>query len=405
MQIVIKKRVKIVFAGIAIVLLSACGGGSGGGIGGGGTGNTATQPTQPANLGAAIDSIMSSTMTSTGVTAATVTVMKNGQVLYEKGYGFQDAAANIPLPASAMMVTASTVKPFTAAAIQNLASNGKLALTDHVFCTGSNAPCWLPSNLLSSTSDPRAGDITIAELIAHQGGWNIALHGNVDFDKKESIVQSALGLAAPPAQSDDIRYWMAQPLDFTPGTQVAYTNFGYMLLGAIVTQASGTSYLQYVQSTMLAPLGIANTEFSGAASLLANRNPREPNYVTSLMGPDLFDPGTTVLVTNGAINAPNWVSATTAVTTTKTMATIAGNFFIKTDSNGTDQAGDGTPLAGATNDGFHFGNYPGTSALIRQLPSGTSYAVLMNKNNDGGAVPYESAVMISIDAAISASGD
>jgi CubicO group peptidase (beta-lactamase class C family) len=395
MQFSTKTMIKKSVAAIAITLLSACGGGGS---------NEAAPPSQPVNLSASIDSIMASTMANTGVTAATVTVMKNGQVLHEKGYGFQDAAATIPLPANAMMVTASTVKPFTAAAIQSLAVKGKLALSDHVFCTGTNAPCWLSANLLSPTTDPRAGTITIAELIAHQGGWNIALHGNVDFDKKESVVQSALGLTVPPAQSDDIRYWMAQPLDFTPGTQVAYTNFGYMLLGVIVAQASGTSYLQYVQNTILAPLGVASTEFSGAASLLANRNPREPNYVTSLVGPNLFVPGSSVIVTNGAINAPNWVSATTTITTTKTMATFAGSYLIKADGNGTDQAGDGMPLAGTTNSGFHNGNYPGTSALIRQLPSGASYAVLMNKNNDGGAVDYEAAVMASIDAAIAAAG-
>ncbi len=395
MQFFTKFMIRNIFTGIAIILLNACGGGGS---------NTASPPSQPVNLSTSIDSIMSSTMAATGVTAATVTVMKNGQVLHDKGYGFLDAAATIPLPANAMMVTASTVKPFTASAIQALAVNGKLALSDHVFCTGANAPCWLSANLLSSTTDPRAGAITIAELIAHQGGWNIALHGNVDFDKKESIVQSALGLTVPPAQSDDIRYWMAQPLDFTPGTQVAYTNFGYMLLGAIIEQASGASYLQYVQNTILSPIGIASTEFSGAASLLANRNPREPDYITSQMGPNLFAPGTTVIVTNGAINAPNWVSATTAITTSKTMATFAGSYLIKTDSNGTDQAGDGMPLAGTTNNGFHFGNYPGTSALIRQLPSGTSYAVLMNKNEENNTAPYEAAVMASIDAAIAAAG-
>jgi len=86
------------------------------------------------------------------------------------------------------------------------------------------------------------------------------------------------------------------------------------------------------------------------------------------------------------------------------MATFAGSYLIKTDSNGTDQAGDGVPLAGTTNNGFHFGNYPGTSALIRQLPSGTSYAVLMNKNEENNTAPYEAAVMASIDAAIAAAG-
>jgi N-acyl-D-amino-acid deacylase len=351
-----------------------------------------------------VDQIMNSTLASTGVSAATVTIIKNGNVIVDQGYGHLDAAGTIALPASALMTTASIVKPVTAAAIQQLASKGKLALTDNVFCTGSNAPCWLPANLLSSTSDSRVGTITVGDLIAHQGGWDISQHNNVDFDKQESIVQSTLGITTPPTQDDDIRYWMARPLDFTPGTQVAYSNFGYMLLGRVVALASGSDYLSYIQSQVLGPVGVASADFSGAASLLANRNPREPNYITSQMGPSLFVPGTTVIVTNGAINAPNWVSATTAITTSKAMAAFAANYLIKTNA-GVDMAQNGQPLNGTTNSGYHFGNYPGTSSIVRQLPSGVSYAVLMNKSNETAGQPgYQPALMNSLDSAIAAAG-
>ncbi|PRC92140.1 serine hydrolase domain-containing protein [Solimicrobium silvestre] len=396
MQFFVKDIFKQIYTCTIVVFLGACGGGGGS--------STATTPTQPVSLSATVDGIMSSTMASTGVTAATVTIMHNGVVLHDKGYGFLDAAGTIPLPASALMVTASIVKPVTASAIQTLASNGTLALSDHVFCTGSNTPCWLSADLLSSSTDPRVANITIQQLIAHEGGWDISQHGNVDFDKLESVVQSSLALSTPPAQTDDIRYWMAKPLDFTPGARAAYTNFGYLLLGRIIAQASNTSYLQYLQNTILRPLGVASADFSGAASLLADRNPREPNYITSIMAPSIFAPGTTVICTNGAINTLNWVSATTSITTSKAMATFAGSYLIQTNADGTDEAQDGIPLAGKTNDGFHFGNYPGTSAIIRQLPSGVSYAVLMNKSNETGSVGYQGSLMTSIDAAIAAAG-
>ena len=71
----------------------------------------------------------------------------------------------------------------------------------------------------SSSSDPRLGTTTVQHLIAHQGGWDIALHGNLDFDKQESVVQKVFGLATPPTQDDDIRFWLAQPLDFAPGSR------------------------------------------------------------------------------------------------------------------------------------------------------------------------------------------
>jgi len=381
-----------------ISLLAACGGG-------GGSSTKSAPPPVSTDIHTAVDQIMNATLASTGATAATITIIKNGNVIHDQGYGHLDAAGTIALPASALMTTASIVKPVTAAAVQKLALTGKLALGDHVFCTGSNAPCWLPANLLSSNSDARAGDITVQELISHEGGWDISLHGNVDFDKQESVVQSALGLTTPPARDDDIRYWMAaRQLDFAPGTKVAYSNFGYLLLGRVVELASGTSYLQYVQSQVLGPLGVASTDFAGAASLLANRDPREPNYVTSLTGPSVFVPGTTVIVTNGAINAPNWVAASTAITTSKAMATFAGSYLIQTN-NGVDMDQDGQPLNGKTNNGYHYGNYPGTTSIVRQLPSGVSYAVLMNKSNEAAGQPgYQQALMGSLDSAIAAAG-
>ena len=383
----------------ALAALAGCGGG------GSSSPAAATPAATPApDLHAAIDQVMSSTLASTGATAATITVMKGGQVLHDQGYGHLDAAGTQSLPANTLMLTASAVKPVTAAAIQRLAAQGKLSLADHVFCNGGNAPCWLPASLLSAGSDTRVGTITVQQLIAHQGGWDIGLHGNLDFDKQEALVQQRAGLSEPPTQQDDIRFWLAQPLDFAPGSRAAYTNFGYLLLGRIVEQAAGTDYLAYVRSELLAPLGVPGNDFAGAASLLANRDPREPNYITGYQGPSVFMPGTTVVVTNGALNAPNWVAATTAITTSKAMASFAANFLIDTDANGVDQGLNGTPLNGKTHTGLHFGNYPGTSAIVRQLASGTSYAVLMNKDDESGGAGYQPALMQRLDAALAAAG-
>lgn len=381
------------------------------GCGGGGS-SAAPTPSVPAtpasapvpDLHALVDQVMASTLSSTGATAATVTVMKGSQVLHDQGYGHLDAAASRPVPANALMVTASIVKPVTAAAIQRLASQGKLSLSDHVFCTGSNAPCWLPQALLSGSTDVRVAAITVQHLIAHQGGWDIGRHGNLDFDKQEAVVQQVFKLSSPPTRDDDIRYWLAQPLDFAPGSRTAYSNFGYLLLGRIVELASGMGYLDYVQSQLLEPLGVAKGDFAGAASLLADRSPREPNYLTGYQGPSLFVPGTTVIVTNGAINAPNWVAATTAITTSKAMASFAANYLIDTDGSGVDQGSNGIPLNGKTHTSYHFGNYPGTSAIVRQLSSGLSYAVLMNKSDESGGPGYQPELMRRLDAAMAAAG-
>lgn len=90
---------------------------------------------------------MTTFMQENGITASSIAIRKNGDLLLEQGYGYRDAAKTTALPANALFNLASTVKPITAAAVHELAKGNSLALNDHVFCSGSNAPCWLPKSL------------------------------------------------------------------------------------------------------------------------------------------------------------------------------------------------------------------------------------------------------------------
>lgn len=382
MQFFINILIRNTFVVAAIVLLSACGGS--------GTSTTASAQLStlsrsvglpPPTLSSAVDALMTSFMSTYGPTAASVTIVKNGVVLYSHAYGFQNAAATIPLPANPLFVTASIVKPVTAAAIQRLALSGNLGLSDHVFCSGTNAPCWLPANLLSPTSDARAKDITIQQLIAHEGGWNRSV-SQQDVLGEEAYVQAFYRLSTPPERSDDVRFQMAQPMDFVPGTQIAYSNFGYLLLGMIIEQASHTSFIQYVNTNIFTPLGIPSADFQAASSLIKDRGPREPNYVTTLTAPSVFSPGTMVLVDDGAVNALNWVSVGSSISTSKAMAIFAGRYLIDAVvPSGVDGAKNGLPLGIYTNDGYHNGSWPFSMSILRQLPSGISYAVMANNGN------------------------
>ena len=377
-----------VLAIAALVLaISGCGGEGAGGVVDVSSPYSSTSP--PPSLGAGIDAVVKPFMASNGITAVTVTVVKNGQVLYDQGYGFQDPAQTIPLPANALMVTASIVKPVTGAAIQKLAAAGILSLYDHAFCNGHNAPCWLSADLLSASSDPRAGDITIAELLAMTAGF--------DRDKtaeplsEESVIQATYHLTTPPQRTDDIRYRMAQPLDTEPGATYSYSNFGYLVLGQIIEQASQMSYTQYVDTTVMAPLGVASSDFIAAASLLKDHSPREPNYLCDNKGPSVYAPGTTVQLNDGVINTDNWVSVGFSVTTSKAMALFASTYTI-------DAAADnGAPLTGPASGAFWHGEYCGTQTIVGQRSSGVGYAVLMNKSSPGYTSAYASDLQSQID--------
>jgi CubicO group peptidase (beta-lactamase class C family) len=347
------------------------------------------------DLNGKIDAAMTPFMAANGITAATVAVAKDGVVLAERGYGHRDSAGQVPLVANALFITASIVKPVTAAAIQKLARERKLALTDHVFCTGLNAPCWLARELQPAAPDARVAEITIEQLVEHQGGWDADI--SADPMVSEFAIQQALGLSAPPHPEDVMRFVLRQQLDFAPGTRTAYSNFGYLLLGQIIERASGSGYVQYVQDNIMGPIGIPKTDFDGMRSLLRDHHPREPNYLTTVMAPSVFVPGTTVLALDGAVRAENWAAAGATIATAKAMTLFAAHYRIP----------DGVPLAGARNNGGFSGADPGVATLLRQLPSGISYTVMMNKldeNNPSGAASYQLQILQRIEAAIKDAG-
>jgi CubicO group peptidase (beta-lactamase class C family) len=347
------------------------------------------------DLNGKLDAAITPFMAANGITAITVAVAKDGVMLAERGYGHRDSGARIPLPADAMFITASIVKPVTAAAIQKLARERKLALADHVFCTGQNAPCWLARELQPADPDARVAGITIAQLLEHQGGWDANVSGDPMVSEFE--IQQSLGLSAPPQRDDIIRFVMRRQLDFAPGTRTAYANFGYLLLGQIIEKASGSGYVQYVQENIMGPIGIPKTDFEGMRSLLRDHHPREPNYITTVTAPSVFVPGSTVLALDGAIRAENWVAAGAAISTAKAMTLFAAHYRIP----------DGVPLAGAKNNGGFSGADPGVATLLRQLPSGISYAVMMNKldeNNPSGDASYQLQMLQRIEAALKDTG-
>lgn len=318
-------------------------------------------------LGFTVDNEVKMVMERTGATAVTVAFVKHRVIEYEKAYGFKDDAKSIPLKSDALMRTASIVKPITAAAIRKLANDGILQLSDHAFCTGSNTPCWLPSALLSSTTDPRVNNITIQQLIDHQGGRS---RKNDPFGH-EALCKK-LSVPCPPSRVDIVKYVMTLPLDYTPGSPGSldsYSNFGYLILGMIIEQASHTSYIHYVQNSLMNPLGVSNNDFKEGESLPADHDQREPMYISKQMSPSVFNIGNEAPFAEAGFNAKNWLAVGSSISTAKAMALFASVYKLPHGE---------TLGENATNDGSHAGGLDGTATFVRQLPSGVSYSIFLN---------------------------
>ena len=218
---------------------------------------------------AAVDTAVMSAMLDWDIPGGAVAVAYNGKLVFARGYGYADTTLLEPYQPDTLNRLASTSKYFTFESINRLIAAGKVTAATLAYAFLGYAPP--PGGI----SDPRINDITVNDLINHEGGWNTALVGDIAFDNEVAAAR-AFGVPSPPSVDQFMRYNLGTPLQFAPGTSEAYSNFGYTLLARVIAQASGMNYQDYVRQTMLTPNGIIRTQIGG--SLLADRLPGETLY-------------------------------------------------------------------------------------------------------------------------------
>jgi len=104
--------------------------------------------------------------------------------------------------------------------------------------------------------DPRLYQITIRQLLNHSGGWDRQVSG--DPVNWTTQVKMKYGPQTAISPRHLIAFTMGEPLDFDPGTECRYCNFGYLLLGEVIARVSGQSYEKFVRDNVLIPMGLRN---------------------------------------------------------------------------------------------------------------------------------------------------
>ncbi|MGA7340685.1 MAG: serine hydrolase domain-containing protein [Terracidiphilus sp.] len=170
-----------------------------------------------------------------------LSVMRDGRIVYERGYGMADLDHNVPITPESVFHVASMSKQFTAAAIILLALDGKLSLDDDVHK-------YLPEL-------PDFGStITIQHLIHHTSGirdqWELLDLAGWRYSLDLITNQDVLGLL-----------YREKELNFKPGERFLYNNSGYTLLGQIVQKVSHQSLREFTTARIFAPLGMNSTHF------------------------------------------------------------------------------------------------------------------------------------------------
>ena len=168
-------------------------------------------------------------------------VMREGKILYERGYGMADLDHNVPITPGTIFHVASMSKQFTAASIVLLAQEGKLSLDDEV-------RKYVPE--LPDFGVP----ITIRHLVHHTSGlrdqWNLL--GLAGWRYSLDLITDDDVLSVMSRQKD---------LNFPPGSKYVYCNTGYTLLAQIVKRVSGQSFREFTTAHIFQPLGMKSTHF------------------------------------------------------------------------------------------------------------------------------------------------
>lgn len=173
--------------------------------------------------------------------AGDVLVAKDGRVIFAQAYGLADREHRIPNTLHTRFGMASVGKMFTAVAILQLAKAGKVRLDDPV-----------GKYLRDYPNQEVASKVTIRELLNHTGGT-----GDV-FGPE--LAAHASELHTHHTHEDYIRLFGNHPPRFEPGSRWEYSNFGYVILGAVIDQVSGQNYYDYVRNHIYIPAGMTSTD-------------------------------------------------------------------------------------------------------------------------------------------------
>ncbi len=206
------------------------------------------------------DRLMERLLQKYDVPGGSLAISKDGRLIYAKGFGYADKAAQIEVTPQSRFRIASISKPIAGVAILTLVERGKLALDDKVY------------DLIESVAlppgreiHPQTNDVTIRQLLQHTSGQE----GQRSSGERSSPMQPPIsreiarlyGIPHPPEFRYVIGYMRSLPPISVPGKGHLYSNYGYALLGHVIEKVSGMSFETYVKEHVLAPIEITEMKF------------------------------------------------------------------------------------------------------------------------------------------------
>ncbi|NER13630.1 serine hydrolase [Leptobacterium flavescens] len=179
-----------------------------------------------------------------------VLVAKDGEIVFNKAYGYADMEKKTPLKTDSKFLIGSVTKPFVAFLVMQQVQKGKIGLEQPI------------TDFLPYLDKEKGKQITIHGLLSHTSGL-AHYPGLIPYIKSRA---SFFNKAFSPEE-------YAMLIDKTglvniPGTSFNYSSLGYVLLGAILEEVTGKSFAELLEENIAQPLGLKNTGFADNEFLL-----------------------------------------------------------------------------------------------------------------------------------------
>jgi CubicO group peptidase (beta-lactamase class C family) len=189
------------------------------------------------------------------IPGAVIAVARDGKIVYEKAFGYQNREGNVSMKADAIFRIASMSKPITSVAVMMLVEEGKIDLATPV------------SRYLPEFNDLRVGTervpvkrpMTVQDLLRHTSGLTYGF--SVEDPSIKQAYQDANVASFDQSLADMVTKLAKLPLVRQPGTAWEY-GMSTDVLGRIVEVASGMELDQFVQERIAKPLNLTATGFS-----------------------------------------------------------------------------------------------------------------------------------------------
>ncbi|WP_306395234.1 serine hydrolase domain-containing protein [Telluria beijingensis] len=192
-----------------------------------------------ADLAAWLDGQVPYSLESGDIAGMAISVVKDGKVLLQKGYGLADVEAKVPMdPATTLLRPGSTSKLFTWTAVMQLVQQGRIDLDR-------NVNDYLDFRIEEAFGKP----VTMRHLMNHRAGFEEGLKDLLGYDP--ALAQS----------TEQYLKGHPRPMLFAPGAVPGYSNYGVALAGYIVQRVSGMPFETYVERHIFAPLGMRHSTF------------------------------------------------------------------------------------------------------------------------------------------------